>query len=361
MEKQVNVVGAGTAGLLLAGIVAKNWIEVNVYDRKKIPAYPPSASGILSIKGLDSTGIDYKKAVINTLYGARIHAGSKTLFVSSKEPKAHVVDRILLNKAYMDFAKKNGAKIVLGKQISEKDLEEMKQGIIVGADGALSTVSRYFRMGYVKKYVVTYRAEYISNNDEKSVDIYLDPEVAPGFFAWICPLSKRKIEAGIGIESMGNARSAFEKFINKYAGWLNEKRQTGAYASIIPLISRKKIVDEKNRVLLVGDAAGQVKASTGGGVVLGSKGAMLAARAIVENISRNTSLEAYEKQFRKRFGMDMRLHELIHSFYADSSEKMLEFKIGILKKLGIEKVLSRHGDMDSPTVMLKSLIGINRL
>ncbi|MGC9037365.1 MAG: FAD-dependent monooxygenase [Candidatus Micrarchaeia archaeon] len=360
-KQKVSIVGAGTAGAILAKNLAKFGIRTVVYDRKYKPGSPQMASGILSIKGLESLKINYKKAITNTLYGARIHAGKSTLKILSEQPQAHVVDRQVLNEICIEEAKEAGAEFVLGKQIGSNELNELsKEGIVVGADGAVSTVAKHFGLSGKTTYILTYRAEYEWQNEEKSVDLFFDSRISPGFFSWMAPTSKDTIEIATGIDSrFGNAKSAFENFLNAYVREAADKKPISAYASIIPLISKKRIVDEKKKVLLVGDAAGQVKASTGGGVIFGGNAAIIAAWAIKENIERDAPLSDYEKAFKKKFGVDMLLHKLVHGFYSSLGTKGMEIAINIMNAIGMGEFLSKHGDMDSPSLIIKRLFHIH--
>ena len=361
-KQKVSIVGAGTAGAILAKNLAKLGIHAVVYDRKYKPGSPQMASGILSIRGLESLKINYKKAVTNTLYGARVHAGKSILKILSEKPQAHVVDRQALNEICIEEAKEAGAEFVLGKQIGSNELNELsRESIVVGADGAVSTVAKHFGLSGKTTYILTYRAEYEWPNEEKSVDIFFDNRVSPGFFSWIAPVSKDVIELATGIDArFGNAKFAFEKFVKAYALDIAKKKPIRAYASIIPLISKKRIVDERRGVLLVGDAAGQVKASTGGGVILGGNAAIIAAWAIKENLERNAPLNSYEKAFYKKFGVDLLLHRLVHRVYSSLDTKGMEIAINIMNAIGVGEFLSKHGDMDSPSLIIKRFLHMSR-
>ncbi|MEM3781720.1 MAG: NAD(P)/FAD-dependent oxidoreductase [Candidatus Micrarchaeaceae archaeon] len=363
MKSETCVIGAGTAGLLLASSAAKMGLKVSVYDTKARPGMPPSASGILSIKGLDGLGIPYMSAVRNTLYGARIHAGSAQLTVLAKEKKAYVLDRPALNEILISEAEKNGARIVLGSRITARELDVFSRScIIAGADGAVSMVSKHFRMGAIRKYVLTYKAVFELPNDERSVDLYFDNSIAPGFFAWLCPISKYEVEAGIGVDSSrGNAKLAFSRFMAKYAkSVLGDSKMLNAYASIIPISSAKQIVNEEHEVLLVGDAAGQVKASTGGGIIYGGNAALMAAKAIYEHVMHNAPLGAYSASFSKLFGTDMRLHGLVRLLYSSLSPGSMSLLIKALAKLGFGDKLSKYGDMDSVLLTFKRMLHLAR-
>ncbi|MGC8676509.1 MAG: FAD-dependent oxidoreductase, partial [Candidatus Micrarchaeia archaeon] len=359
MDVETHVIGAGVAGLVLARDLAEKGVSVTVYDKKERPGMPDTASGILSIKGLDSLGIPYMNAVRNTLYGARIHAGRAVMEIKAKEPQARVLDRPTLNDICVDVAEKAGAKLSLGKQIGVDQLNEFsKSGILVGADGANSLVSKHFGMGSIEDYVLTYKAKFEFPNDDHSVDLFFDNSVAPGLFAWLCPLSKYEIEAGLGIGARhGNSRTAFERFMAKYArNEIGKAKMLEAHASIIPISTRKRIVDEARKVLLVGDAAGQVKASTGGGIIYGGNAARIAAKAIYACIRKGEPLSNYEREFYRKFGVDMKLHRLIRLLYSSLSPGMMQMLVGTLARLGVGEALGKHGDMDSPSTTLKRLL-----
>ncbi len=366
MDKRVFIIGAGTAGLILARELSKKGIKTKVFDQKKKPGTPVTASGIISINGLKSIKTNYEETITNTLYGARLHAGKSVMEIKAKKPIAYVVDREKFNEVLLKEAQDSGAEISLGKRITEEDIQELsKQGIVVGADGAVSTVAKHFEMGNVESYVLTYKAEYETNlEDIQSVDLFFDKDISAGLFGWLCPNSKTILEAGIGINpGRYNSKAAFEKFISykstesklKNATLLNE------HASIIPMKLRKKIVDEKNNVILVGDSAGQVKPSTGGGIVFGGNAAIIASEIIQKYFNGDVSLKEYEKLYKKKFVFDTRVHKLLNNFYSNASEKSLSLTMRVLNNIGMSSFLSEYGDMDSPKTIIKNAILRKRL
>ena len=358
MRKLVSVIGAGTSGLIAARRLASHGIETQVYDQKTILGYPAKASGIISINGLASLGVGYRSAVTNTLYGANIHSGGATMRIMSKKPEAHVLDRVKLNEICKKEAESAGAAVRTGAKIDDAKLDSLnKDSIIVGADGPLSGVARHFGMGSIEKYTLTYKAEFnVDVPDAKAVDLFFDNNIAPKFFAWLCPNAKDVLEVGIGIDAKhGNSKAAFDRFtkIGEVAAILERAKQMDGYASMIPMRTARKVVDAENEVLLVGDAAGQVKPTTGGGIVFGGNAAIIAADVINRHIRLGIGLAEYEKRFKKMFGRDVVLHGLINSIYANLATEKIAFLISALKALGFESFFSAYGDMDRPSLMLK--------
>jgi geranylgeranyl reductase family protein len=361
MQKKVNVIGAGNAGLMAAKTVARYGIDVTIYDQKQKPGYPIRASGIVSSNGLSRLGVNCSKALTNSLSGARIHAGDSVLEVKAKAPVAKVIDRGILNEICMDEAASEGVSIVTGKKLTATELIEMsKNDIIIGADGAVSDVAKVFNMGSVKRYILTYRVEYnVEPQDIGSVDIYLNNNISPGLFSWVCPNGKDVLEAGIGVASShGNSKKAFDRFINHYGitEMIAGAKIISEGASIIPIGLRHRISDDKNQVLLAGDAAGQTKASTGGGIVFGSQGGIMAGEAVVDHIIHGSRLSSYESKFRSKNRIDLAMHSMISKAYGSLSERNIGIVIRMLNKAGVGRILGDYGDMDRPTEIIKRFI-----
>lgn len=359
-KKSVAIIGAGTAGLLAARELSKRGVQATVYDQKRELGLPVRASGILSIKGLEELGVDYFGAVTNTLYGANIHAGKETLRIKSRVPVAHVLDRKKLNDICHSEAKAAGAEVILGERTDSKTLESLsKSNLIVGADGAVSSVAKHFSMGEIKRYILTYKAEFsASTEDPNVVDLFFDNKTSKGLFAWLCPNTNGVLELGVGIDSRyGNAKAAFERFANTdhVSKIIRNSRKISEGASIIPLSLREKIADAGKGVLLVGDAAGQVKPSTGGGIIYGGNAAIIAAGAIKEHLEKGADLAAYEKLYKKKYALDTKLHSLTNYLYSNLGAAGLALAIKAFNTARLDSFLGRYGDMDMPSRILSNL------
>ena len=102
----------------------------------------------------------------------------------------------------------------------------------------------------------------------------------------------------------------------------------------------------KTNVLLVGDAAGQCKSTTGGGVIFGGGCAKLAGKYADQAMR-------YEIEWRLRYGTDLMLHRMIRDYLSSLTENRLEGLGRKLSKMRFDEYLSREGNMDRPTTMIK--------
>lgn len=356
------IIGGGVVGLHLARRLAELGVEAELYESKQdVSEGADRASGVLSIRGLGRTGLDYRGAIVNTLNGAYISAGRERIRVRSSVPMAYVLDRGKLAKLCKRGAESAGARIVLGSRISRERMHELSmQGkIIVGADGAVSTVASAFHFPAISDYVLTYKA--ISKGadvaERDMVGLYFSGEFARGLFGWHVPYSEETVEFGIGVgHRVGmTSRRAFDSFMGSGAA---DPRLIGrigrGLASMIPLSPRRITV--KGGVALVGDAAGQVKATTGGGIIYGCLSAELLARSIRDSVERGAPLSLYERAWRRSYGADLMLHRAWHSYYSRVGTKGVEWTVRLARMLGLDGFLGRYGDMDSPRLTLKRFV-----
>lgn len=360
MSKDICVIGAGVVGLALAKEMAKRGMEVEVCDMKrKISDNADKASGILSKKGLDSTGINYNNAIVNALDGAVIHSKNEELRIKAKETKAFILDRAALSEICKKEAEAEGVKISLGRKIDKKEIKELQKEykVIVGADGAVSTVANAFNFPNISDYILTYKAKCTVKQvkDKNVVDLYFDNNITNCFFGWVAPHSDSIIEIGVGVDSKfkKNSKNTFDKFIENpdISNIIGENEIINGQGSLIPINTREKTVIKN--VLLVGDAAGQVKATTGGGIIFGIKCAKTAADAIWENITYGKDLRIYETEWRRKFGADLYIHKLTHNYYSLLGNNQMDMLLKTIKVLKGEKFFSKYGDMDSPKEMIK--------
>src|SRR5271157_4924253 len=158
MHREVVIIGAGIVGLALARDLSLKDIRVTVYDaKKKVSDNASKASGILSVSGLETIGIPYREAVVNRLDGAVLHAGKETLHVKAKDTKALVVDRGTLADSCLKEAEKAGARVVLGRRLEKDEIREIakdKSNVLVGADGAASTVANAFSFPQIREHIL---------------------------------------------------------------------------------------------------------------------------------------------------------------------------------------------------------------
>jgi len=342
---KVHIVGAGPAGCIAAMSTIEAGHDAIVSEEHNEAGWPATCSGLFSHEGLQTLGrfIDYRKTVINSVHGADIHFSDSVFRVRAKEAVAYVCDRGEFDARLAENAEAEGAHMIYGERVRG----EFRSNLIIGADGPHSHVAAHFGFPAIRRYVCAMKAlvayDSAASGGPSVIRMYLSSERFPGFFGWMIPHSKDIAEFGAGVALPGNVRRAWDHLMRMHG--VASPREVSS--DIIPMEARGRVTVESGgkRVLLTGDAAGQVKATTGGGVIFGGNCARLAGKHAA-NPAR------YELGWRTRHGPDLFIHRAIRDHLDSLDEKKLASLGRRLNGMGMDGYLSEHGSMDSPTRMM---------
>lgn len=325
------IVGSGIVGCYLGRILG----DQEIWERNDRLIEKPCSS-LLSKTGLFALDFEYEDCILNEIRGARFFSDKKEFSVEKKSAQAFVLDRLKLQKELVEEAKDEGCKVRYGKAWKGE-----KDKFVIGADGAVSAVAG--SMGVKRKYIHAYqiKAELKKKMEPDFVELYFG-QFAPGFFGWRIPFDERHVEIGLGV-SQGNVKEKFDGFVKRF----EIKKIDKVQSALIPLFDSEQRTVMGNTAL-VGDAAGQVKATTGGGIIFGCKCAEVLADAVERK-----DLGYYEKQWRIRYGKDLKLHLLARRFLDRTDYNGLFSKI---KDNKVDEFIERYGDMDHPAELAKQLI-----
>jgi flavin-dependent dehydrogenase len=121
----------------------------------------------------------------------------------------------------------------------------------------------------------------------------------------------------------------------------------------------KKLAFEN--VLLLGDSACQVKATTGGGIVMLLTAGKYAAYCIKKcfkhkKFSRRIIKKYYESPCKIQIGGELKIHYLIRMILEKCTKKDFVRIFKIIKTSRIEKLISIYGDMDFPRAFIFKII-----
>lgn len=337
--------GAGPAGCIAAMSALESGHEAIVSEEHDEAGWPATCSGLFSQEGLRTLGgfVDYRRTVINSIRGADIHFSQEIFRVRAKETVAYVCDRAEFDARLAENAESAGARMRYGERVKG----EFRSDLIIGADGPNSHVAAHFGFPAIRRYVCTMKAlvpyDSAAGNGPSIINMYLSSDRFPGFFGWMIPHSKDMAEFGAGVALPGNARKAWDCLMEMHgiAG------RQAVSADIIPMEARRRVSMEigGKKVLLTGDAAGQVKTTTGGGVIFGCNCAKLAGKHAA-NPAR------YELGWRTRYGPDLFLHRAIRDHLDSLDERRLASLGSRLNRMELGDYLGEHGSMDSPVKMM---------
>lgn len=389
MQRDIAIIGGGPAGLLSAISAAKKGVDVVLFESKDEIGKHEHCAGLLSIEGLRKLGLsELPESVIQNrkIRGAFIYSPSgEKLKVEKPSTHAVVVDRAEFNRHLANIAESVGVEISLTSRVkrikNNKDSLTLELGkqqnhkkinceVAILAEGrypklnsqvGLPTPSRE-KMVFASQYII----ENIKNLDEEYVELYLSSKYAPGFFAWIIPIDdvRAKIGLAANTKNVGKLLKAF--YIQNHLVSLRTKnaiiikKMSGA----IPLGSFIKRTYTE-RVLVIGDAAGQTKPTTGGGVIFGGIAAKIAGDIAAEAVlSANYTLKhfaQYQKRWQKEFKRELMTMSYIRGYLNSLEDKEYDKLIKLLNQPKIKKKFGMRGDVDIQSNIAISLLKTPKL
>jgi len=373
----VAIVGGGPIGGHIAAKIAKRGFKTALFEEHKKVGEPIHCAGLVSPKIFDFIDIDEKKIVQNKIHGANIHSPSGELLkIGGEKVHAIVIDRTKLDINIVNNAKIDGANIFLGRKIisgekkkdnvelkleKDKGLEKTQSKLVIGADGSRSPVRNIFKFPQPTELLHSIGAEVINTDlDPKFVEIYLGKKFAPGFFAWIIPINSIGTEARIGLCVDNNSKKLLKTC---FANLLRTKELEDAavikkIGGTIPLGPLKETVSSK--VMLVGDAAAQVKPTSGGGIFLGLLCANHCASVAIEALEKNDfskrMLNKYHKQWNKELGRELSLGMRFRNFYRNLDDEKIDKILNVLNNEKSINVIEKNGDIDFPSKLAFPLL-----
>jgi len=338
----VHVIGAGPAGSVAAISALREGHKVEISEEHSVPGFPIDCSGLISKDGLQSLSdlVDYKKYSLNPMHGAILDFSGHTLKIDAKKPIAFVINRASFDFALAAKAESEGAKLVRNERISS----QFRGDSIIGADGPNSVVASHFQFPKIRRFALTARCKVRYGGENPNfIRAYLSNNMSPGFFSWLIPHNEEFAEMGTGTLLPRNPLPALQSFSKRIGIPLSKEVRF----ALIPLECRKKtsLRSGGKNILLAGDAAGQVKSTTGGGVFFGTSCARLAGRHAF-------SPELYEREWRALYHKDLRMHRLAHFVYGALPGAGLNLAGKTLSFFNIEKYLEERESMDHPTRIL---------
>jgi digeranylgeranylglycerophospholipid reductase len=369
----VVVVGAGPVGSTFARYIADDGFKVLMLEKKREIGVPLQCAGLLGKKIKDMNLLP-KKYILNEVYGAYLHSPSNNILkVGRKNPEAYVIDRVGYDKFLAEQAVDSGVELLLNHKVNGLNIKtgEVSVGnnvnksfqaeVIVGADGNASVVSNEFNP---KSKNVT-AAQYLLDMkkdvfDTSHVHLYANSQLSPGFL-WIIPVSKSMARIGLFAKMDYNGLNCVLKdFIRSDDSYRNATILK-KYHGFIPVYDPKKEM-VKDRTILIGDAASQVKPTTGGGLMIGFECAKIAANTVsnalqMENL---TILREYENGYKKRFKGELKTQLEVQRIFESLTNEDLDQMFLKLKEGNAEELISKYGDMDTQSTLIKEMIK-NRL
>jgi geranylgeranyl reductase family protein len=354
----VTIAGGSVAGLLCAREISAKGFSVLVIEEDYEIGTPEHCGGLVSIAGLEELGIiPFRKTFDHMIESAEITSPNGNSFtINSKKQKVVEISRRELDKQIAFQAQKNGAVIKVRTSFQEitdtgirTSEEKIDCKIFVDARGVSSLIQKD-RTGILSSAQYEIYADWIKKG---KVEVIFDQEKYPGFFAWIIPSNEGKGKVGVAGKGI-NVAETLDTI-------LKEKGQFSTIRKIFAPIWIKGPIEKfvEGKTVIIGDAAGQAKPTTAGGIFTSGMGGVYAGQAICKFLKTNeiSDLQNYQKRWTERFGKEFEKQLLARKILERINNQTIN-KLFESITPEIIKEISEKDDFDFHTSSIIKLLGM---
>lgn len=357
----ITIIGAGPVGCYTAYLLAKGGKQVQIFEEHHNVGKPVQCAGLVTKKILEILDFPIDKVIVNKINRALLFSQNKKLSLKFKNPDllldrekfdllmakkaVRAGARLVLGYKFLNLARKNKKIIIKLKNLKKNKIEFHETDILIGADGPKSKIARFFNKKKIKLGLIAQvRMRLKKPVAKNTMQIWLGRLTK--FFCWFVPEDSKTARIGLGdFLETGNTKN-LKKLLQKFKGKILEYQ-----GGLIPLYSKIKVYDDN--IYIVGDAACQVKASTGGGIVPGLQAAKCLAKAIIEG-------KSYEKEL-KSLNSELNLHLKIRKIMNKFSDSDYDMLLELLNKQKVKRILENFSRDGYRKKMIRLLLAQKKL
>ena len=364
----VVVVGAGPTGCYAARQLARLGYRVLVLEEHAEIGEPVHCTGIISLEACKRFDLD-STCVEERLSSARfVSPGGDSFVVSSEEAQAVVVDRGRFDHVLGEQALSAGASFLLGTRVERVSVRDdsirisarclgepaaFRASLVIAATGVDDTITEQLGLAARSGPCIFGAQLFAETGDLNRVEVHFGRDVAPGGFAWAVPANGHGCR--VGLVSRAQPQPLLEGFAERLEA-RGAIRSNGARMRCRAVPSGPRTPSYGERVLVIGDAAGQVKATTSGGIyygLLGAEAAVAAAdRALRLGDVSADQLSGYEAEWTGRIGAEQRMGRVLRRMQGALSDRDMDSLFWLAKRTGLPRMLSRlHFDWHTEGIL----------
>jgi geranylgeranyl reductase family protein len=363
-DVDVIVIGGSVSGLLAAREIAEAGFEVKILEDDLEIGVPERCDGFVSMKCLESIGVaPTNKIVQNGIKRGILHSPSGLRAeIDAIKQRVLVLDRKQFDKELAKRALYSGAELELGQRVIRYTMDDNR--VKVETDSStynanwVINAAGYKAIHNMRNKVLPAAKFEIYGNwfDRETVEIYFDNRKAPGYFFWVIPINGDSAKVGVAGNRI-NPFKVLEEFVKERRGQVIKKTA----AQIVVGGPIEKFVS--GHIISVGDAAGQAKPTTGGGIYSSGIGGLLGGKYLGESLVANDPLilDKYEHSWHSIFGNEFKMLLRARKIFEKLDNENIERIFKAVVSSDILRKISMDTDFDFHSVAFLKALGLRNI
>jgi len=361
--RDVVIVGGGPAGLITARQLATGGHDVLVLEEHSHIGVPTHCTGLLGLDAFSELDIP-RDTILDCTQAARfIGPDGTSVKVETDRVHAAIVDRAAFDQALANQSRAAGAELRAAARV--RSIAVTEDGVTISADGTDEPIparacvlacganyrfNRQLGLGVPRAFVHSAQLERAFDGPDE-VEVHLGRTVAPRGFAWVVPFRRgvQRVQR-LGLMADARAGALFRAFAGRVRSrfGVSDDEWPDARLKILPLGPVSRTFGP--RLLAVGDAAGLVKPTTGGGIYYSLISGCLAAetldRALRDDDLREARLREYETRWRERLGAEIRIGLAFRMLASRLNDRGIDAIVELARIDGIVPMLRQTADFN---------------
>ena len=372
LERDVIIVGGGPGGLTAATCLAREGFDVAVLEEHREVGAPVHCTGVLAQEAVAELGLP-RESILNALSTARFSSPlGRDISYTTPTTEALVIDRAVFDRRLARDAESAGVTLLLGARVTDvrttgaraeidtESGETFRGRAVILACGASYAFQRRLGLGLPAVHLNSAQLE-LPAERTGDVELLFGTATAPRGFAWAVPVTRASGRCvRIGLMCDGDPARPFANVLARLAPSWGVPRET-------PQLPRRRLLPlapihrtYADRLLVVGDAAGLVKPTTGGGIYYSIVSARMASEVLVDALRHDrldaTTLSRYQYAWRRRLMPEFRAQLAMRMLAQRLTDQEIDALFELAQTDGIMPIVRRTAHFNRHRKLIAALL-----
>ncbi|MGQ9816809.1 MAG: geranylgeranyl reductase family protein [bacterium] len=326
------VVGGGPVGSYTAQRLSQNGFDVCVLEQKSVIGDDVVCTGLISKESFQRYELPTESILTRILSFSFISPRRQVLKYTHPDIFAYVVNRSIFDKKLAERAQHAGVRYWLGVRVDS--IEESvgyyrvcangkswKGRSVVIATGVNYKLQRKLGLGKPKQFLYGSQIELPRDGDDTDIEIHISGHYIPNSFAWVAPVNRKMARVGMILEKRG--KGYLQRFIKERLNFNNYPNLEQGIA-VKPIAYGPINKSATGKIIVVGEAAGQVKTTTGGGIFMGLFCADIAVEKITKALQKGTTIKDYDITWRSALSSELEIGRKVRQVASQFNDRIIE-------------------------------------